>query len=155
MGWIKGSLGLVFVILAILSSRARAACMEGPPQTCTGANGCSGTRECNGRSWTRCECEPAPPVVVPCVNGCGVSGTLEVGVCRAEELCNTCDDDGDGMVNEGLKCTHLSLQPRCSFTGSFEADLSSLDTIGVGSALMYAKWGPRFPLAIPRVGGVF
>ncbi len=144
-GLLSGLMGVVFVA-TLVSSHARAACMEGPPQTCTGVNGCSGTRECNGRSWTRCECEPVPPIAVPCVNSCGVAGTLEAGVCRATEVCNTCDDDGDGMTNEGLKCAHLSLQPRCTSTASFDAEILANDSIGTGSALMYAKWGLGFPL---------
>ena len=85
---------------------------------------------------------------VPCTTSCGVSGTITNGACIAAEVCNSCDDDRDGHVDEGLKCAHLSLESRCSAPSTIDAHIEANDSIGTSWALMYQKWGPGSPYVV-------
>jgi hypothetical protein len=91
-----------------------------PPQPCKLPNGCGGFKQCNGTAGWSQDCPKCAGGgdSVPCsiqgrCNGQDRSGTslcsttCEVGQCNASpasEVCNNCDDDGNGIADEGLSC---------------------------------------------------
>lgn len=62
-------------------------------------NNDAGYRECPG-------CDAGAPCTTICdsngVTQCDMNNPMAAGVCRAQEVCNRCDDDGDGQEDEGL-----------------------------------------------------
>lgn len=103
-------LGMVgLLLLCVLSAdNAHAACYpEGASRTCN-VGACLGTETCNTH-WS--ECVLSGRSTQSC-SVCGRTGTLSCdtdgafvpGSCSAyaAEVCNGCDDDGDGSVDEGL-----------------------------------------------------
>lgn len=77
-------------------------CSQGGKRTCTNGTlsatctGCGGTATCT----TAC----GESASLTCDSQCGVSGA-----CMTSETCNNCDDDKDGIVDEGLSCQPCSL----------------------------------------------
>ena len=76
-----------------------------------------------------------------CTTSCGTSGSRTCaadcsgyGACRAaDETCNDCDDDGDGLVDDGLPCrrgTSASCTTTCGTAGS---RVCAVDCSGYGS----------------------
>lgn len=108
-------MGKVWCLIASLfvGAPAWALCTSDEPQACIGPGGCPGTRECPGI----CQCD----VSEPCTTACGRSSWLdEAGECMAvDESCNNCDDDGDGVVDDGVSCVAKTpFTPKCgSYTG--------------------------------------
>lgn len=53
-----------------------------------------------------CECDPDS--VLACITSCGTSGLQRCssscvwGPCRADEICNNCDDDADTHIDDGI-----------------------------------------------------
>lgn len=85
---------------------ADASINPGMPETCDAVdNDCSGTVD-DGMGMS---CVAGSPPVA-CMTACGTSGmqacdaTCALSPCSAPEICNGCDDDGDGMADEGLSC---------------------------------------------------
>jgi len=111
-GWFFAVVGLAVWALPQL---AEARCIEGSSSRCVGANGCEGERTCRGGYVSRCECETTPPV--PC-SICGRASRIENGVCRPlPEICNACDDDRDGVIDNGISCLGTGpFTPRCPRT---------------------------------------
>jgi alpha-tubulin suppressor-like RCC1 family protein len=76
-----------------------------PPETCDGAdNNCNGVAD-DGFACVRGR------TGIACVTGCGTVGTYTCaadctpGACTAPEVCNGCDDDGVGGVDNGVQIT--------------------------------------------------
>ncbi len=73
-----------------------------PPETCDGVD-----NNCNGVSDDGFACVRGRSGI-SCLTGCGTVGaytcsaTCAPGACAAIEVCNGCDDDGDGSVDEGV-----------------------------------------------------
>ena len=115
------AVGLVAVLAA---QEARAACLEGATQSCTSSQGCPGESECVNGRWTTCEFSGEPKSCSR-TNACGTySGTQAcdsngstVGSCNVAEVCNGCDENLNGQVDEGLAgCTGVvcgSMFERC------------------------------------------
>ena len=49
--------------------------------------------------------DKSPPDPPPCTTPCGTPGQMQGGRCTGPEVCNNCDDNGDGFIDEGLVCT--------------------------------------------------
>jgi hypothetical protein len=100
---------LVLSCLVLLNApEARAACVDGDTQRCS-ENGCEGYQTCNGKIWGRCN-EFTGRGLGSC-SVCGRQGTYRSCTFEGEpiqsscsaygaEVCNGCDDDGDGLVDE-------------------------------------------------------
>lgn len=111
------SLVVVTAVLALLTPlAAQARCTEGMRSSCLGRGGCAGIRQCNSGYMTGCICT-APPVACRVCNRQSFEDAN--GVCRPlPEVCNGCDDDGDGAVDEGLSCVVTGpFTPVCLPTG--------------------------------------
>lgn len=97
---------IAFVMLAPMVSSAR--CFEGSTGTCWLPNGCVGRRQCIGGLWGGCECNGGGGTVSCSV--CGGAGSAQcnsscdVGVCSRAEICNGCDDNADGLIDNGAGC---------------------------------------------------
>jgi hypothetical protein len=76
-------------------------CTQGGIETCT-STGWSGS--CNGCGGT-----------ASCTNFCGAGGTTsctascQLSACYSPEACNNCDDNANGVVDEGLSCQPCEL----------------------------------------------
>lgn len=100
--------------MLLLGTKAHAACHpDGRITTCVTARGAAGTRECINGRFTNCQADFEGKPEESCTTGCGTEGRIINGTCRAAEVCNSCDDDGDGLVDEDLKCAIWPLEPRC------------------------------------------
>ena len=77
------------------------------PSACSGVPGAVAHPECGFGGTTFCALQPLPwwiPPVTPCTTKCGTVGTARCdnygdGLCRAPEVCNGCDDDLDGVID--------------------------------------------------------
>jgi hypothetical protein len=102
-----GMVGLVFLCL-LSPGEAHATCFpEGGVRACS-AGACLGTQTCD-TYWSECTFSGASTQSCSVCgrNGtrsCDSSGALIPSSCSAytAEVCNNCDDDGDGSVDEGL-----------------------------------------------------
>ncbi|MCP3097666.1 hypothetical protein LZ198_02115 [Myxococcus sp. K15C18031901] len=99
-------------VALLLSNEARAACEDGQVEACQ-LNGCLGSRSCEGTKFGPCQFDGSSSTSC---SVCGRAGTQTctvgpadegggvriAGSCSAyrSELCNGCDDDGDGQVDE-------------------------------------------------------
>ena len=81
-----------------------------PNQSCS--QGCgTGYKVCTNGSWSACQgctgqvryCNPCQPTVAAdtCTSDCRSNNPT----CTLQEICNNCDDNGDGNVDEGLHCS--------------------------------------------------
>ncbi len=131
--------GILGVVIVSSAGVARASCYpDGKVVSCTCANGLSGTRECMGRSMTGCVCEHQPPAQNCTV--CGQPGTRVGSACLAAEICNGCDDDGNGVIDDGLKCMVRPLEPTCN--GAVTIPLVP----GLAASALVGARGPDFTL---------
>ena len=79
-------------------------------QTCTGAEVCNGCDDdANGVADNGFAC--AQGATRACTSACGTAGTQRCQgdcsgwqVCRAAEACNSCDDDANGVADDGFTC---------------------------------------------------
>lgn len=99
---------VIVLLVAIRPVAGWAACQEGATQSCT-SNGCPGTRECMSGRWSPCECTGAPASCTVCgrsgTKTCNYACGVVSNTCLAPEICNGCDDNQNGMVDDGLyKC---------------------------------------------------
>lgn len=93
---------LCIVAVEVLPRNANAACLEGVIDYITKPNGCREKRICNGNTWESFGCSGT----VAC-SGCGgrtgtqtCTDACEVTGCNVgPELCNNCDDNGDGSID--------------------------------------------------------
>ncbi|MBZ5710155.1 hypothetical protein [Nannocystis pusilla] len=120
-------------LAGLTATQARALCPDGAVGSCQLPGGCTGERQCDGGSWGPCEpvvtsCELANgcPGLSTCAGGqsscqpiagdklcavCYGTGTQQcdaegniVTPCTRVEVCNFCDDDGDGLMDEDFSC---------------------------------------------------
>ncbi|MCS6800264.1 MAG: hypothetical protein NZ898_17375, partial [Myxococcota bacterium] len=84
------------------------ACVGGTRESCRTASGAPGERTCEP------DCSGWSP-------------------CRADEICNGMDDDGDGMVDDGFACARETSQPCTASTGARGVQACRADCSG---------WGP-------------
>ncbi len=97
------------LVAGLVAQEAHATCQEGATSTCTTSQGCPGEMSCDGGYWSECEATGAPKSCTR-TNACGTySGTQACGLdgvpfgsCNVAEVCNGCDEDLDGQVDEGL-----------------------------------------------------
>lgn len=101
--------------MCVLGNSAHAACVNGRTVACVTVNGSAGTRECVGGRFTGCIAD-FDSGDRPCQTACGTTGYEFNGRCKTAEVCNSCDDDGDGAIDEGLKCASWPLQSHCPAT---------------------------------------
>ena len=95
---------------------AHAGCLDGTVGGCKLTNGCPGERECNSGIWGMCE----PVAGTRACSVCGGTGSQQcngagqiVSACVRPEVCgNTCDDDGDVLVDEGCPSPSTSVTVR-------------------------------------------
>ena len=84
-------------------------------QAC-GSGGCGGTQSCNavpGGAWNSCVCPTQYTCHTTAGDLCGTTGSISCNgscqptttTCTVNEVCNNCDDNGDGNVDEGLHCS--------------------------------------------------
>jgi hypothetical protein len=74
---------------------------------------------------------------IGCATGCGTPGTRDcsmactLGACRAaSETCNGCDDDGDGMLDEGFTCRQGATRSCTTSCGSTGTETCAADCSG-------------------------
>jgi hypothetical protein len=77
--------------------------------SCTNACG-SGTQTCANGTWASCNVPPTTLACGSCGTGTqscsnGTPGTCVLGA----EICNNCDDNNDGRLDEGLACSPCNL----------------------------------------------
>lgn len=139
---------ILLLLLCVVSIPAAALPAEGNECDlnvgCVGPGGCIGERICRlGGAAGVCRC-----VAVRCTTSCGTSGFQPAtgGTCVADESCNGCDDDGDGLNDEGLDCATRSLESVvCDPTvlsywrWSSSPELQSLDSSYGGSIFSHNK----------------
>jgi hypothetical protein len=100
------SLGCAVALSAFSATSAYALCLDGATGTQTLANGCTRSTTCvGGRFVPDGGCIPGPG---PSCAVCGQTGTRQCNAscqvvsqqCVAEEVCNHCDDDANGIVDD-------------------------------------------------------
>ncbi len=106
--------GLALLLFAL---PARARCNEGSTSSCVGPGGCRGERTCNSGYLSTCECSTGPAC-----QRCGRQSYLDAaGKCALPEICNGCDDDGNGQVDDGVYCLGTGpFTPRCTGTPAWQ-----------------------------------
>lgn len=107
--------------IAPLTSWA-AVCNPGDIASCQTTNGCLGTKECYGAGYWA-QCEPLPGKGAKACTGCGgATGKVvcdDAGVVVAcwvsdIEICNNCDDNGDGYIDNIPGKTSNTLAQSCN-----------------------------------------
>ena len=110
-------------------------CSIGPTaETCDGLdNDCNGVVD-DGFLCSDGETEPCvicgQPGERSCRAGCG-----GFGACEAREECNDCDDDSDGVIDEGFDCRSGSTQPCTNSCGNAGTALCESCRVGACTAL--------------------
>jgi hypothetical protein len=93
------------LLVGLAGAEARAACDEGTYGSCKMTNGCPGMKECVYPGWGPCEPVAGTKTCTVCSGSgsqqCDSGGEIVTSCARAEQ-CNSCDDDQDGQVDEGL-----------------------------------------------------
>ena len=87
-------------------------CDPGTDYGCTLSNGCPGVKTCiSGTRFGSCHCAGGGGAAGSCLTSCGLQGQYACGstcirstTCNAPEICNGCDDNGDGQVDENNVC---------------------------------------------------
>lgn len=97
------------LVAGLVAQEAHALCLDGATSACTTPQGCPGEKTCDGGYWSACEATGAPRSCTrtnACntytgTQACGLDG-IPFGSCNVAEVCNGCDEDLDGQVDEGL-----------------------------------------------------
>ena len=104
-----------------------------PSERCNGADD-----DCDGRVDEGFTC--ALGSTAACTTSCGTAGSRACngsctgyGGCVAAEVCNGCDDDSDGRVDEGLSCVPAPSNDRCSGAIALSGRGSRSDTLAGAS----------------------
>jgi hypothetical protein len=118
----RQALSLVSVLsvlaLGLLPRVAAALCNDGVVKSTTMSNGCVSKSICNGGQWESMGCSGTKTCsgcggkqgTQTCNEDCSVSG-CNVG----SEVCNNCDDNGDGSIDNGWNnYNHYSLTEACN-----------------------------------------
>jgi len=96
------------------------ACSGSPTQSCgNSATGCGGTRTCTNETWGPCTCAVGSATSSCHTSSGDACGTLGSGTCAGDctlqgactvaERCNNCDDNGNGLIDEGQTCSPCGL----------------------------------------------
>ncbi|MCC6877717.1 MAG: putative metal-binding motif-containing protein [Sandaracinaceae bacterium] len=124
-------------------------CVQGSSRSCTTGCGTTGTQSCNGSCTGYGTCSATEVcngcdddgvggpdngfacvrnATQGCTTGCGTAGTQTCngtcsayGSCAGTEVCNNCDDDGNGVADNGFTCaqgTSRSCTTACGTSGS-------------------------------------
>lgn len=116
---------IMVLVLLIPQSRAwSAVCSAGDEASCSMSNGCPGTMTCFGTGYWG-KCMPAAGIGTGTCAGCGgatgkvvCSDSGKVLACKISEteLCNNCDDNGDGLVDNAPGQGARTLTRSCNRT---------------------------------------
>lgn len=109
---------LVAIATSLLPSSAAAECNDGVVKTTKLPNGCTRKVICNGGEWEEMGCS-GTLACTGCGGGAGTqacSTDCEVSGCNVgPEVCNNCDDNGDGSVDNAPNSSNIySLKEACN-----------------------------------------
>lgn len=86
-------------------------CDPGTDEPCTLSNGCAGVKTCIGTRYGACHCAGGGGTGGSCTTTCGVQGGYvcdgacnRTTTCIAAEICNGCDENGNGQIDENNVC---------------------------------------------------